>query len=86
MRATGTDNAQAADGIIERSAWRSAQGATLCVAEASQCNDDSPANGDRIGESPEKIGARSDSLLSVTMPCDQTAPLAQLAEQLTLNQ
>ena len=86
MRATGTDNAQVVDGIIARSAWRSSQGATLCVAEASQCNNDSPATGGRISESPEKIGTRSNSMPSVTMPCNPPAPLAQLAEQLTLNQ
>jgi hypothetical protein len=86
MQATGTDDVHGADESIERSAWRSTQGATLCVAKASQCNEDNPATVGRKGKSPEKLGARSNSPPSVTMPSYATAPLAQLAEQLTLNQ
>ena len=40
----------------------------------------------KINKTTGKTGARGDSVRPVTMPCLTAAPLAQLAEQLTLNQ
>ena len=68
------------------SGYDSTRSASQCMEGATRCNNDrqrQPAAEDRI---PEKTGARSDPVRPGTMPCYPTAPLAQLAEQLTLNQ
>ena len=79
-----------ADGSAEapgsRSARRSAQDAHGCADGANGCDNGEAPEALRIAESPEKTGARSDTVRPGTMPCIDTAPLAQLAEQLTLNQ
>lgn len=69
-----------------RSARRSSWDAKRCVDGATQCDEaaDSPNLPSR--ENPLNSATGCDPMLSGTIPCYPLAPLAQLAEQLTLNQ
>jgi hypothetical protein len=79
----------ATSGTIGCSVWRSARRDSMPdrgQPVQQRPPHDSPATARETSETREKIGARSNALPSVTMPSNPTAPLAQLAEQLTLNQ
>jgi hypothetical protein len=87
IRATGTDDL----GILEDGGEQSAAHAQRTARETGQsvatpC--DQPAQPPilQISQNPDKTGASCDPVPSATMPCINTAPLAQLAERLTLNQ
>ena len=82
VRATGTDDATS-DGA-QRQAQRAGRetlpdGARACAGDSIADVKDEPPN-------PLRIEEISDKLLAPASPCDVDAPLAQLAEQLTLNQ
>ncbi len=87
--ATGTD-----DGTIpianspKEKAQRQAQRAGRETPQSSTtgCNANKQPPLPQIDKNTGKIGARSNPVRPVTMPCNTMAPLAQLAEQLTLNQ
>ncbi len=63
----------------KRSAPRGIPSAIQCSPEGELCPKAKPEN-------REKTGGRSGTMRPATMPCLSEAPLAQLAEQLTLNQ
>jgi hypothetical protein len=87
IRATGTDDlaileddSEPSAAHVQRAARETGQtGATPC---------DQPAQPPilQISQNPDKTGASCDPVPSATIPCTPMAPLAQLAERLTLNQ
>ena len=64
----------------------SSQGANQCVAGATQCDEEAEPTTLSLSKNALDSAARCDVVQSSTMLCCPFAPLAQLAEQLTLNQ
>jgi hypothetical protein len=79
---TGTENLTAE----ARSARRSARDAAGCLMGAIQCNEEPELHEQKHARNTLNSAARCNPMQSSTMLCDAYAPLAQLAEQLTLNQ
>ena len=68
------------------SARSSSGGAAQYILGATPCNDEAEAITLSMSKNTKKLAARCDPMPSGTMLCDPFASLAQLAEQLTLNQ
>ena len=82
MAATGTADITPQ----QRSAGRSAEDAVACMLHATPCNGDDDLAISKESGNTENSAARCTPMQSSTMLCYPIAPLAQLAEQLTLNQ
>jgi hypothetical protein len=85
IRATGTDDLAIHDPEGAQSqAQRAPRGRER--ESANPCDSHDEMMAPKINDNTWKTGARNDVVQPVTMPGKPTAPLAQLAEQLTLNQ
>lgn len=82
LSATGTEDLKPES----RSAGRSALAAKRCVVDAVLSDDASKSTKKAPDGKPLELAALRDTVLSGTIPGYPFAPLAQLAEQLTLNQ
>ncbi len=80
LAATGTD------GPEKRSAGRSTQNAKPCIPNATGCESTTETEETITVPNPLRVADIGDTLLPSASQCDVDAPLAQLAEQLTLNQ
>jgi hypothetical protein len=82
LAAAGTENAAP----NRRSAGRSSEDAKRCAVDATRCDEGDELSTAKLTQKPGKSAAFRETVKSGTMLCYPFAPLAQLAEQLTLNQ